>query len=220
MGTARLIIGNRNYSSWSLRGWLAAKQAGLAFEEVLVNLGDPGFKQELRRHSRAAKVPVLIHDGLEIWDTLAIVEYLAERFPDAGLWPADPAERARARSVSAEMHSSFGALRASMPMNIKSAHPGRGRGPGVEDDIRRIAEIWGECRAAAADKGDFLFGPWTAADAMYAPVASRFRTYGVELDERCRRYADAVLGSEWFRAWETAALDEPWIVPEDEIDMN
>lgn len=220
MPNATLIIGNKNYSSWSLRGWLALKQAGIDFDEVLVDLGDPDYKRQLRSHSKAAKVPVLIHDGQEIWDTTAIIEYLAETVPSAGLWPADKAARAKARSISAEMHAGFSALRGAMPMNIRASHPGRGREPGVMEDIQRIAEIWRDCRSEAADKGDFLFGGWSAADAMFAPVASRFRTYAVELDDIGQRYADAVLSSALFKAWEADALKERSIVPEDEIDMK
>ncbi|MDH3662038.1 MAG: glutathione S-transferase family protein [Alphaproteobacteria bacterium] len=231
MAEATLIIGNKNYSSWSLRGWLAVKQAGVPFDEILVNLGDDDFKAQLKSHSKAGKVPVLIHDGLEIWDTLSIIEYLAETYPHAGLWPKDPTARAAARSVSAEMHSSFSALRSHMPMNIRASHPDRGRGPGVDQDIARITEIWRDRRvamtdrrvavtdrrAAVAESGDFLFGAWSAADAMYAPVVSRFKTYGVALDDVCQRYADAVLGCDLFKEWETEALKEAWIVPEDEI---
>lgn len=221
MSDTKLVIGNKNYSSWSLRGWLAVKQAGIDFEEVFVNLGDADFKDQLRRQSKAAKVPVLVHDGLEVWDTLAIVEYLAETCPEAGLWPSDKAERAQARSLSAEMHSSFSALRSAMPMNIRRSLPGEGRNPAVDQDIRRITEIWSGCRQAHAEAGDFLFGPWCAADAMFAPVASRFRTYGVNLhDERAERYMEAVLTSAWLQEWEKDALKEPWIVPEDEIDMD
>lgn len=220
MGRATLVIGNKNYSSWSLRGWLAVKQAGLAFDEVLVNLGDANYKDQLRAHSKAAKVPVLIHEGLEVWDTLGIIEYLAETFPDAGLWPSETADRARARSISAEMHSSFSALRSHMPMNIRKPLPGLGRGPGVEENVWRIAEIWRGCRSAAAERGDFLFGSWSAADAMFAPVASRFRTYAVELDAPSERYVDAVLGSAWFKEWETEARKETRIVPEDEIEPD
>lgn len=221
MDMTQLVIGNKNYSSWSLRGWLAVKQAGIAFEEVFVNLGDADFKDQLRKHSKAAKVPVLIHEDHEVWDTLAIIEYLAESFPDAGLWPADRWARARARSISAEMHSGFTALRSAMPMNIRRSLPGVGRDPGVDQDIRRITEIWRSCRSAAADSGDFLFGAWCAADAMFAPVASRFRTYAVDLmDEPAQRYADAVLNSAWFKEWEAEALNEPWIVPEDEADTD
>lgn len=219
MAEATLIIGNKNYSSWSLRGWLAVKQAGVSFDEILVNLGDADFKQQLRAHSKAGKVPVLIHQGIEVWDTLSIIEYLAETFPDAGLWPADPGRRAIARSVSAEMHSSFTALRGAMPMNIRASHPGKGRKDGVDQDIARVTEIWRECRSAAKG-GDFLFGAWSAADAMYAPVVSRFMTYGASLDDASQRYADAVLGSAFFKEWEVEALKETWIVPEDEIDED
>ncbi|MGI9416912.1 MAG: glutathione S-transferase family protein [Geminicoccaceae bacterium] len=218
MAAATLVIGNKNYSSWSLRGWLAAKQASLAFEERFVNLGDADYKDQLRQHSRAAKVPVLIHDGVEIWDTLSIIEYLAETFPHAGLWPGDPVRRAQARSISAEMHAGFTALRGAMPMNIRASHPGKGRAPGVAEDIARIGEIWMSCRSAAAGDGDFLFGPWSAADVMYAPVASRFRTYAVALDPAAQTYADSVLDNGWYKAWEAEALKERWIVPEDEIE--
>lgn len=214
----KLVIGNKNYSSWSLRGWLAAKQAGSAFEEVLVNLGDPDFKQQLKQHSEAAKVPVLIHESRIIWDSLAIIEYLAEINPDAGFWPIDQGDRALARSVAAEMHSSFGAVRRFMPMNLRKSLPGKGWGTGVEQDIRRITEIWRACRTRSGERGPYLFGAWSAADTMFAPVVTRFRTYAVELDPLCQSYADAVLTSDWFKAWETDALKEPWIVPEDEID--
>ena len=218
MADATLIIGNKNYSSWSLRGWLAVKQSGIAFNEILVDLGEPDFKETLRSHSRAAKVPVLIDGGLEIWDTLAIIEYLSERRPEAGLWPSDQAARAKARSIAAEMHSSFGAVRNAMPMNMRKSLPGRGREPGVREDIERITEIWRDCRSAAADSGDFLFGAWSAADAMYAPVVSRFKTYAVELDPISKAYADAVRNAPLFRAWEDDALKETWIVEMDEID--
>lgn len=218
MGEFKLVIGNRNYSSWSLRGWLAAKQAGIALDEILVNLGDPDFKQQLRQHSEAAKVPVLIHGERAIWDSLAIIEYLADLYPKAGLWPDDQGARAKARCVSAEMHSSFGALRDAMPMNIRKSLPGKGRNAGVDQDIQRIAEIWQSCRAEFQQQGSFLFGPWTAADTMFAPVVSRFRTYAVELDPTCQAYADAVLDTDWFKTWESDALKESWVVAEDEIE--
>ena len=217
MAEFKLIIGNKNYSSWSLRGWLAARQAGVGVEEVLVNLGDADFRQQLRQHSPAAKVPVLIHGDLTVWDSLAIIEYLAEIRPDSGLWPKDRSARAHARAISAEMHSGFGAVRNFMPMNLRKSLPGKGRGEGVDEDIRRITGIWRECRERHGAGGAFLFGPWSAADAMFAPVVTRFRTYGVELDPLIQAYADAVLNSAWFREWEADALTEPWIIPEDEI---
>ncbi len=217
MAALTLIVGNRNYSSWSLRGWLAASLSGVAFETVLVRLSEPGSHAALRAHSPAAKVPVLKHGELVVWDSLAIVEYLAELHPQAGLWPADLAARAMARVISAEMHAGFAALRSHMPMNLRASLPGKGRAAGVDADIARIQDIWRDARARYADDGPFLFGPYCAADAMYTPVASRFRTYGVQLDPSCQAYADALLAWPAFLAWQTEALEEPWIIAEDEV---
>lgn len=217
MSRFTLVIGNRNYSSWSLRAWLALVHCGVPFEEELVRLSEPDSRQNLLRHSPAAKVPVLKHDDLVVWDTLAIIEYLAEIVPAANLWPADPRARALARAISAEMHAGFTALRTAMPMNIRKALPGRGRGPGVAEDVARVTEIWRDCRSGFGADGRFLFGAFSAADAMYTPVASRFRTYAVELDPVCRAYVDTVLGTPAFRTWEAAAQAEPWIIPEDEV---
>jgi glutathione S-transferase len=212
-----LVVGNKNYSSWSLRGWLATRAAEVAFDEVLVRLSEPGSKAELLKHSPAGKVPVLKHGERVVWDSLAIVEYLAEIRPDAGLWPADPAARAHARSIAAEMHSGFQALRARMPMNLRKSLPGKGRGRKVTQDIERIRAIWRDCRARHGAQGPFLFGHFSAADAMYAPVATRFRTYAVELDDGCRDYMDAVLARPDYREWHAAALAEPWVIAEDEV---
>jgi glutathione S-transferase len=212
-----LVIGNRNYSSWSLRGFLAACAAGVPFHEVLVRLSEPGSKQELLKHSPAGKVPVLKHGERRIWDSLAIIEYLAEIRPDAGLWPADPAARAHARSISAEMHAGFQALRAHMPMNLRKSLPGKGRGRDVAEDIERICALWTHCRTHYGSDGPFLFGRFTAADVMYTPVATRFRTYAVELDDDCQAYVDAVLARPDFLAWHEAALEEPWVIAEDEV---
>jgi glutathione S-transferase len=212
-----LVVGNKNYSSWSLRGWLAARAAGVPFDEVLVRLSEPGSKDELLKHSPAGKVPVLKHGERVIWDSLAIIEYLAELRPDGGLWPADPAARAHARSIAAEMHAGFQALRAQMPMNLRKSLPGKGRGRDVAEDIERICAIWTDCRARYGAAGPFLFGPFTAADVMYTPVATRFRTYAVELDGACQGYVDAVLARPDFLEWHEAALEEPWVIPEDEV---
>ena len=217
MSAFTLVVGNRNYSSWSLRGFLAARAAGVAFDEVLVRLSEPGSKAELLRHSPAGKVPVLKHGELAIWDSLAIIEYLAEIRPESGLWPSDVGARAHARAISAEMHSGFSALRAHMPMNLRKSLPGKGRGRDVADDIERIGAIWADCRTAYAEGGPFLFGRFSAADVMYTPVATRFRTYAVELDDLCRAYVDAVLARPDFLAWHEAALEEPWAIAEDEI---
>jgi glutathione S-transferase len=212
-----LVVGNKNYSSWSLRGWLAARAAGIPFDEVLVRLSEPGSKEALLKHSPAGKVPLLKHGERVIWDSLAIIEYLGEIRPDAGLWPADPAARAHARSIAAEMHAGFQALRAHMPMNLRKSLPGKGRGRDVAEDIERISGIWIDCRARYGAAGPFLFGPFTAADVMYTPVATRFRTYAVELDDVCQEYVDAVLARPDFLEWHEAALEEPWVIPEDEV---
>jgi glutathione S-transferase len=217
MSTCTLIIGNRNYSSWSLRGWLAASQSGIDFETELVRLSEPGSQAVLLRHSPAGRVPVLRHGERVVWDSLAIIEYLAERCPNAGLWPADADARAMARSIAAEMHAGFAALRANMPMNLRKALPGKGRGPGVAADIERIGAIWREARSRFGEGGPFLFGSYCAADAMYTPVAARFRTYGVTLDATLQAYADAVLAWPAFLAWQKEALEEPWIIPLDEV---
>ncbi len=213
-----LIVGNKNYSSWSLRGWLAARLTGIDFEEKLVRLSEPGSRTALLDHSPAGKVPVLKHGARVVWDSLAIIEYLAEERPAAGLWPAEADARALARSIAAEMHAGFTALRQHMPMNLRKPLPGKGRGPGVVEDIARVSAIWADCRRRFGGEGPFLFGRATAADAMYAPVATRFRTYGVELDPVSRAYVDAVLASPAFLEWHEAALEEPWINPEDEVD--
>lgn len=213
-----LVVGNKNYSSWSLRGGLAARLSGLAFEEVVVRLSEPSLKPEILKHSPSGLVPVLKHGERVIWESLAIIEYLAELRPEARLWPADEGARAFARSISAEMHAGFRALRANMPMNLRKSLPGKGRGPGVAEDIERVCQIWRECRSRFGVGGPFLFGEVSGADAMYAPVATRFRTYAVELDLVCQAYADAVLALPAYRDWHAAALEEPWVIPADEVD--
>ncbi len=213
--TFTLVIGNKNYSSWSLRAWLAMRQAGIVFEEVLVPLSQPDTRARLLTHSPSGLVPVLRHGDRVIWESLAILEYLAEQGP--GLWPEDPAARSFARSISAEMHAGFAALRTHMPMNLRKALPGRGRGPGVSDDIERVTAIWRECRDRFGTGGPFLFGRFTAADAMYAPVATRLRTYGVALDPVSQAWANAALAVAAFREWEEAARAEPWVIEEDEV---
>ena len=207
-----LVVGNKNYSSWSLRPWLAMRQAGIAFEEVVIPLYQAGSKAALLAHSPAGKVPVLRHGDRVVWDSLAIMEYLAETFPAAGLWPEDAAARALARSVSAEMHAGFAALRGGMPMNLRD-QPSRPEGSdAVAADIERVSTIWRDCRARFGVGGSFLFGAFSAADAMYAPVVTRFRTYGVALDPTCQAYADAVLALPAFLEWQRAARQEPWVI--------
>ncbi len=213
MADFTLVIGNRSTSSWSLRGWLALKRTGAAFDEERVWFRRPDIKAQILKHSPSGLVPVLKHErnegALLIWETLAIIEYLAELFPAAGLWPEDIAARALARAVSAEMHGGFSPLRNHMPMDLQNQKPGEGLGEGVAENIERISEIWRDCRERFGNDGDFLFGPFTAADIMFAPVVTRFRTYGVDLDQVCRGYADAVLETSEMREWTEAALAEP-----------
>jgi glutathione S-transferase len=206
-----LVVGNKNYSSWSLRPWLAMRQAGIAFDEVVIPLYRADSRAALLRHSPAGKVPALKDGSRTVWDSLAIMEYLAESFPAAGLWPNDAAARALARSISADMHAGFLALRTAMPMNLREHLPGRERG-GAAADIERVTAIWRDCRRRFGDGGPFLFGAFSIADAMYAPVATRFRTYGVELDRTCQAYADAVLALPAFLEWQAAAREEPWVI--------
>lgn len=212
MSDFTLVIGNKNYSSWSLRAWLMMRATGAEFEEILIPLDEPGFKAEIRKHSPSGRVPALMHDGLSVWDSMAIGEYLAELFPDAKLWPSNRGARALARSVSAEMHSGFVPLRVHMPMNVRSRFPGVGNETGVQDDINRIRAIWRMCRDQHGEGGPFLFGEFGIADAMYAPVVTRFRTFEVELGEVEQSYCEAIWDLDWMKDWATAAENEPMII--------
>ncbi|MEC7123778.1 MAG: glutathione S-transferase family protein [Pseudomonadota bacterium] len=212
MATYTLVIGNKNYSSWSLRPWLALRVAEIAFEELIIPLDEPTTREEILKHTGSGRVPVLKSGDLRVWDSLAICEYLAETHPDVGLWPAAPAALAVARAVSAEMHAGFTALRAAMPMNIRSRFPGRGRGPGVQDDINRITAIWRRCRERFGAGGAFLFGDFTIADAMFAPVVARFVTYEVEVGADEAAYMAAIGALPAMRDWAAAAEREPWII--------
>ncbi|MBL8395263.1 MAG: glutathione S-transferase family protein [Candidatus Accumulibacter sp.] len=206
-----LIIGDRNFSSWSLRPWLVLRQAGLAFEERLVRLDQAGTREAIGRHSPSGKVPCLIDDEATqctvVWDSLAICEYLAERVPV--LWPAERTVRAEARSISAEMHSGFLALRQQMPMDLRARRHGQERGPGLGADIARIAAIWESCRSRFAARGPFLFGDFSIADAMYAPVVWRFLTYDVGLPPAAQAWSATMLALPAMGEWQAAALAEP-----------
>ena len=212
MADMTLYIGNKNYSSWSLRAWLAPAHVGIPFEESVIPLLDENWPDAIAAVSPSLKVPVLKHDARVIWESLAILEYLAETFPEARLWPDDVEARAVARAVSAEMHAGFAALRTHMPLNVRKSLPGRGRAEGVEADIERVCEIWRDARARFSADGPFLFGPFTNVDAMFAPVVSRFETYGVQLDAVCRAYADTILSLDAMRKWSDAARAEPWVM--------
>lgn len=201
-----LVIGNKNYSSWSLRPWLAMKVLDIPFEEIRIPLYAPGSKERILKYSASGKVPCLIDGPIIAWDSLAILEVLAETYP--ALWPAAPSARALARAVSAEMHSGFPQLRAQMSMNIRRRLPGKGRTPEALADAARVQAIWSHCRARFGGAGPYLFGRFSAADAMYAPVVLRFRTYALELPEDCQAYADAMLALPAMQAWIAAAERE------------
>jgi glutathione S-transferase len=204
-----LYVGNRNYSSWSMRGSLLLRQSGVDCAETVIPLDTEEGMARIAEVSPSRRVPVLHYDGLVIWDTLAIAEFLNELAPAAGIWPRDPAARALARSASAEMHSGFGELRSRMPMDVRGSHSV----PMVDElraDIERVQAIWAHCRAKHGRGGDYLFGDWCAADAMFAPVVSRFRTYGVALTPAARTYCDAVWRRPALESLVAEAAAEPW----------
>ena len=209
-----LVIGNKNYSSWSLRPWLALKQAGIPFTEIYIPLYVGNWRERVLKHSPSGKVPALEHGTIKVWDSLAICEYLAEHFPEKQLWPADVAARAEARSVSAEMHSGFQALRQNMFMNIRRRMPARGRTPEVAADIERITAMWNGCRRRYAAGGPFLFGRFSIADAMYAPVALRFQTYEVSVDGAAGEYMRTLLALPALQEWIAAARAEKKSIPQ------
>ena len=218
----QLVIGNKNYSSWSMRPWVLMRQLGIEFEEVALRFDfseGSAFRQTVARVSPAGRVPVLVDDGFAVWDTLAIAEYLHEKFPSAGVWPAAPQDRARARSLSAEMHSGFGALRQHCPMNIEASLPEVGRRlmaeqPALRRDLERIDHMWSEQLAASG--GPMLFGRFSAADAFYAPVCSRIVTHALPLSPGAAAYVSRVMDLASVRDWVAAALVEHHFVAEDE----
>lgn len=203
----KLVIADKAYSSWSLRPWLALTQAGIPFEEVRLRFGSPTHKQDFREHSPTGKVPVLVlEDGQRVWDSLAIIETVAEMFPDKGLWPTNPGNRAHARSICAEMHAGFMQLRSNMPMHLLAKFPGRGWNLAVQADIDRIEAIWRECLQKSG--GPFLFGNFTAADAFYAPVVTRLDTYAAQVAADSRAYMDRILATEGMQQWISRARAE------------
>ena len=214
-----LVIGNKNYSSWSMRPWMALKAAGIAFDEVVIPLytGDVD-KQKILKYSPAGKVPILIDGTVTTWDSLAIIEYLAEKFPDKGIWPKEAVARAHARSISAEMHSGFVALRNECGMNIHRPLQRRVLSADAQANAARVQEIWSECRAKYGQGGSFLFGAFSGADAMYAPVIHRFRTYGVEVIGAAADYMQAMQAHPAFAEWTAAALKETWVIEKFEND--
>ena len=217
----KLVVGNKNYSSWSMRPWVLLRQAQIPFEEVQLKFSqsDGGLTVPgVEKYSAAGKVPVLMIDGEPVWDSLAIAETTAERFPDRQLWPADPKARAFARSICAEMHSGFQALRGKMPMNIRGRYPGKGLTPESRKDIDRIVGLWTECRERFGGAGSLLFGKFSVADAFFAPVVMRFQAYAVKVPPVVQEYCEAVKALAAVREWcdgarretEFVAADEPY----------
>lgn len=219
MAAPILYIGNKNYSSWSMRPWLALTWAGIAFEERVIPLGGPGYGRskiaEIRAVSPSGRVPALAEGDLVVHDSLAICEWAHERAPEAGLWPRDARARALARSAAAEMHSGFAALRGAMSMNIRrqmSAAPAWNES--VQDDLERLFDLWGGLRGKFGGEGAYLFGVRTIADAMFAPVATRLRTYAVPAPDVCQRYCETIFADAGYQAWERGALAETWTIPQ------
>lgn len=223
MGASRamptLVIANKCYSSWSLRPWLLMKQLRVAFDEILIPLDLPDTKEKVLKHSPAGKVPILIDGDVTVWESLAIMEYVGEAF-SAPVWPEDRAARAMARSVAAEMHAGFQGLRSACPMNLGRKYAPKDRGAAVARDVARFSDIVRQARDRFGAQGPFLFGAFSAADAMYAPLATRLDTYSIVLDPETRAYVDAVLALPAFQEWRAAALQESWIVDADEVDED
>jgi len=212
MSDLTLVIGNKAYSSWSLRPWLLLREAGIPFTEIRIPLYTPESPKRLREHSPSGHVPVLIDGSVQVWDSLAICEYVNERFPQTQSWPEAPAARAVARSVSAEMHSGFAAVRMELPMNVRGRRSGVTPSPAARTGIDRIVEIWRDCRERFGAGGSFLFGRFGIADAMFAPVVTRFATYGVELTGAARDYAAAVQALASLQDWIQAARAESEVI--------
>jgi glutathione S-transferase len=217
MAKASLTISSRNYSSWSLRGWLLCRMAGIDFETTMLPIDDASSRAELLLLSPSFLTPCLTYDGIKIWDTLSIAEFLNEAAPRAGLLPKDRADRAWCRSVCGEMHSGFANLRAALPMNLKASHPGFKVWAGAQLDVDRVLAIWRDCLEGSG--GPFLFGDETMADAMYAPVCTRFRTYEVALDPACRAYCERILALPTMIEWAKAAQLEPDEVEELDVEF-
>ena len=218
----KLVIGNKNYSSWSFRPWIAMTALGIPFEEILIPfgtpLGNPDFKARLAAYTPAGLVPVLIDGDVHVWETLAIMEYLAEKFPDKQVWPAETKARAHARAISSEMHAGFSALRSECPVNFRRPVRERALSAAAQANVKRIDEIWSGCRSKYG--GPFLFGTFCAVDAMYAPVVARLSTYGqtAKLSREALAYMEAMMALPAWAEWSKGALAETWIVPEDEAD--
>jgi glutathione S-transferase len=209
----KLVVGNRNYSSWSMRPWIGLKAAGIAFDEEVISLYVDGSKEQILRHSPAGKVPILIDGDTHVWESLAILEYAADKFPAAGLWPSDIAARAHARAISTEMHAGFAALRNECGMVLWRPPAKKALSADAQANIARIVDIWTGARTRYGAGGPFLFGRFTAADAMYAPVVARFETYAIDVPPLVRSYMSAMIALPAWQEWRRAALRETWVIP-------
>ena len=214
----QIILGNKLYSSWSMRPWLILKVFAIPFDEVVIPLDMPDTKANREAYAPSPTVPILIDGEIKVWETLAIIEYLAEKFPDLAIWPRDVRARVQARVISSEMHAGFGALRSACPMNFGRRFAHRDRGDGVTKDVARIEKLLCETRAAFGQAGAFLFGDFSAADAMYAPVAARLWGYSFALSPTLQAYVDDVLAHPAVMEWREAGLKEPWTIAHDEVD--
>lgn len=210
----KLVIANKLYSSWSLRPWLVMRAVDIPFQEINIPLRTPESKQRVLAVSPSGKVPALITSDQTIWESLAIIEYLAETYPDKPIWPGDRVARAHARAVANEMHGGFQALRQGCPMNLGARFATPDMTDALKANVARIEDIWSEARSKFANGGDYLFGAFSAADAMYAPVATRLDTYQIAVRPETRRYMDTILAQPDFVAWRHAALQEPWTIPD------
>ena len=207
-----LIIGNKNYSSWSMRPWVLAQHFKIPVQEIVIPLFQPGSKEKILKYSPSGKVPVLKNGKVIVWESLAICEYLAEKFPKKNLWPKDRAARAAARAVSSEMHAGFMNLRKACPMNVRAKKPLPEVPPDVQKDAERIQRLWEDCRKRFGKGGDFLFGKFSIADAMFAPVVWRFRTYGIPYAGVSEKYIRAMLALPAMKEWEKATIAEPYVI--------
>jgi glutathione S-transferase len=213
----KLIFANKNYSSWSLRPWLVLRHFNIPFDEEMVLLSGEGWQENIRKKSPTGKVPVLVDGDVVVPETIAIIEYLNDKYPAKGIWPSNRVERALARAASAEMHGGFTALRNEAPMNLKASHPGKVDPDLVAGDLKRIERLWGDLISRSG--GPYLFGQFTAADAMFAPVATRIRTYELPVTDLAMEYVEAIYALPAFQEWLAEAVKEPWTVPQDEIDV-
>jgi len=213
----KLILGNKNYSSWSLRPWIAMRNAGITFEEEVIPLYEAGSAERILKYSPTGKVPVLVDGDITVWESLAILEYVAEKFPNAELWPSDLKARAHARAISAEMHAGFVPLRRQCPMNMRRESRPLELTAEVVANVRRIEEIWTDTRARFGQSGPFLFGAFGAADAMYAPIVSRFASYAIEVGAVSEAYMQAVMALPAWIEWRDAGFAESWVMPNNEV---